>query len=118
MFVTFTVSWTLHSKIGMPLQRLLASMTAKAPTAAPFHYADNKAIVVFDGDDSALRLAHVGPVGRTPPRHSNCCRRNRNGTSEGSSTALSGLLSAIRLKRAHTQARKGIDQALSSFSCW
>ena len=86
---------------------------AKAPTAAPFHYSDNKAIVVFDGDDSALRLAYMWA--RWVARRYDTATAAGEIEMERVKALFDGAKRAIErhttVKRAHTQARKGIDQA-------
>ena len=88
----------------------------QAPTSVPFHYTDNKAIVVFDpadGDDSALRLAYMW--GRW------VVRRELSGSdAEGLDLervtallgeAVRGLTHLTQIKGFNTKARKNIDQA-------
>lgn len=88
----------------------------QAPTSVPFHYTDNKAIVVFDpadADDSALRLAYMW--GRW------VVRRELSGSdAEGFDLervtallgeAVRGLTHLTQIKGFNTKARKNIDQA-------
>lgn len=92
------------------------SSQGQAPTSVPFHYTDNKAIVVFDpadGDDSALRLAYMW--GRW------VVRRELSGSdAEGLDLervtallgeAVRGLAHLTQIKGFNTKARKNIDQA-------
>lgn len=88
----------------------------QAPTSVPFHYTDNKAIVVFDADghdDAALRLSYMWA--RWVVR-----RELAGADSEGFDldrvTALlgeasRGLERITQIKKFHTQAKKNIDQA-------
>lgn len=88
----------------------------QAPTAAPFHYSDTKAIVVFDqdgADDTALRLAYMWARW--------VVRRQLAGTS-GADLELARISSLIEdarraldrvtnIKRFHSQAKRSIELA-------
>jgi len=93
----------------------------EAPTSVPFHHSGDKAIVVFDpedGDDSALRLAYMWARW--------VVRRELAGTAaedvdvERIGTLIDDALRAVErvsaIKRAHTNARKHIDQAWDQVS--
>lgn len=89
----------------------------QAPTAVPFMYSDDKAIVVLDpddGDDSALRLAYMWARWTV--------RKQLAATDEGEGVdvervrclledASRALERHATIKRAHTTARKGIEMA-------
>lgn len=88
----------------------------QAPTSVPFHYAGNKAIVVLDKegtDDAALRLAYMWARW--------VVRRELCGTPVDEldvervcaliDDASRGIERCTTIRKYHTQARKGIDQA-------
>lgn len=88
----------------------------QAPSAVPFQYSDDKAIVVYDpddGDDSALRLAYMWARWTV--------RRHLSGTEHDEldlehvacllDDAGRALERHTAIKRFHTQAKKNIDQA-------
>lgn len=88
----------------------------QAPTAAPFHYSDSKAIVVFDkdgGDDTALRLAYMW---------ARWVVRRQIAATSGEDLNLARVASLIEdarraldrvtnIKRFHSQAKRNIEQA-------
>ena len=89
----------------------------QAPTAVPFMYSDDKAIVVLDPDDcddSALRLGYMWA--RWTVRKQLAASDEQEGVDlervrcllEDASRALERHAT---IKRAHTAARKGIEQA-------
>lgn len=88
----------------------------QAPTSVPFHYSGNKAIAVLDKegtDDSALRLAYMWARW--------VVRRELCGTPVDEldiervcaliDDASRGIERCTTIRKYHTQARKGIDQA-------
>jgi hypothetical protein len=89
----------------------------QAPTSVPFHYNDDKAIVVLDpddDDDSALRLAYMWA--RWMVRRGLCAGEEQETVDLERVTSL--LTDAARalerhtaIKRFHTQAKKSIEQA-------
>ena len=89
----------------------------QAPTAVPFMYSDDKAIVVLDPDeldDSALRLAYMWA--RWTVRKQLAADDEAEGVDvERVRCLLDDAARALErhatIKRAHTVARKGIDQA-------
>jgi len=88
----------------------------QAPTAVPFQYIDDKAIVVFDPDDhddSALRLAYMWARWTVRRRlsageHDDLDLERIAGLLEDAGRALERHTA---IKRFHTQAKKNIDQA-------
>jgi hypothetical protein len=89
----------------------------QAPTAVPFMYSDDKAIVVLDPDDyddAALRLAYMWA--RWTVRKQLAAADEADGVDvERVRCLLDDASRALErhatIKRAHTVARKGIDQA-------
>ena len=88
----------------------------QAPTSVPFHYSGNKAIAVLDkegSDDGALRLAYMWARW--------VVRRELCGTPADEldiervgaliDDAARGIERCTTIRKYHTQARKGIDQA-------
>ena len=88
----------------------------QAPTAVPFHYTGNKAVVVFDADgtdDSAIRLAYMWArwvvrrelaVGEAEGLDLECVKSLIGRASQA-------LAQLTQIKKCHTLARKGIDDA-------
>jgi hypothetical protein len=88
----------------------------QAPTSVPFHYAGNKAIVVLDKegvDDSALRLAYMWA--RWVVRRDLCAEASEDLDLERIGNLIDDASRAVErcttIRKYHTQARKGIDQA-------
>lgn len=88
----------------------------QAPTPVPFHYSDNKAIVVFDsasGDDGAIQLAYMWA--RWVVRRQLATTSNDEVDVARITTLIDDVRRALErqttVKRNHTQAKKFIDQA-------
>jgi hypothetical protein len=88
-----------------------------APTHVPFHYTENKAIVVLDPDESdpsALRLAYMWGrwvTRRTVAATSDAALLDRERITRLIDDACRSLERTKAIRSAHTKAHKAIDQA-------
>ncbi len=88
----------------------------QAPTSVPFHYTDNKAIVVFDADgndDAALRLSYMWArwVVRRELAGSDSEGFDLDRVTALLGEASRGLERLTQIKKFHTQAKNSITQA-------